>query len=469
MTTITENTTDDYVSYKNIVANISTFFKAQGIGQILRKANAYKSKGIPAVQVLIQLVTLIFTGKSMYMNKLNGTNDPGYGRDVVYRLLNSTHINWSTYLSNLAASVIVFLCGLTGDDRKNALIVDDSLFERPRSKKVELLARVHDHAEKSKNKFKRGFRMLTLGWSDGVSFIPLLFRLMSSQDKKNRYNEQNPNIDKRSAGYKARTEATSCTTDVLISMLTQAKKLMIPAQYVLFDSWFSFPSTIMRIKKVGFDVVSRLKDIKTIKYLVNGTKRTLKQIYAANKKRRGRAKYLLSVEVMLYSDVGESIPARIVFVRDRNNRKKWIAFISTDMSLTEDQIIALYGKRWDIEVFFKICKSYLKLAGEFQGLSYDFMTAHTAIVMTRYIILATEKRRNEDQRSFGEVFHLCCDELADIQFADVLTRVLNILRETLSGDECLFLSSEQISIIIGQFVANLRSEFKRFFTLSPAA
>jgi hypothetical protein len=29
-----------------------------------------------------------------------------------------------------------------------------------------LLARVYDHVEK---KYRRGFRMLTIGWSDGVS------------------------------------------------------------------------------------------------------------------------------------------------------------------------------------------------------------------------------------------------------------------------------------------------------------
>ncbi|MFT5875643.1 MAG: hypothetical protein ACI8WT_004637 [Clostridium sp.] len=42
---------------------------------------------------------------------------------------------------------------------------------------------------------------------------------------------------------------------------------------------------------------------------------------------------------------------RLIFVRDRNNKKKWIGFICTDLSLTEEQIIALYRKRWDIVIF----------------------------------------------------------------------------------------------------------------------
>lgn len=40
-------------------------------------------------------------------------------------------------------------------------------FSRSRSKAVELLARVYDHVE---HKYVRGFRMLTLGWSDGNTF-----------------------------------------------------------------------------------------------------------------------------------------------------------------------------------------------------------------------------------------------------------------------------------------------------------
>jgi len=458
MTTITENQTNENTLRKNI----ALFFKEQRVGAALRKSNASKSKGVPVTAVLMYLVELVFTKKSMYMNILNGTNHAGFARDVVYRLLNATYINWTTYLMTIATTVITGIAGLTSEQRLSAIIVDDSLYERLRSKKVELLANVHDHAAKGKNKFKRGFRMLTLGWSDGVTFIPMLFRHLSSGDKANRYNEINPGIDKRSVGYKARQQAMSSATDVLFTMLEQAKKMLIPAKHVVFDSWFSYPATMMRIRKIGYDVVGRLKDTTKIKYLVNGKKLTLKEIYAANKKRRGRAKYLLSLEVLLYNDKDETLPARIVFVRDRNKRNKWIAFASTDMTLTEEQVIALYGKRWDIEVFFKICKSYLNLAREFHGLSYDSITAHTAVVMTRYIMLATQKRQNEDPRSLGELFHLCYDEMADVQFADVLAVILVLLRETLL--ECLFLSDKQINEIIDSFVAKLSSCFRPLFT-----
>ena len=65
----------------------------------------------------------------------------------------------------------------------NVLIIDDSMFERNRSKKVELLAKVYDHA---KHKYRFGFRMLTLGWSDGSTFLPVNSILLSTENKKRR-------------------------------------------------------------------------------------------------------------------------------------------------------------------------------------------------------------------------------------------------------------------------------------------
>jgi hypothetical protein len=299
-----------------------------------------------------------------------------------------------------------------------------------------------------------------LGWSDGVTFIPLLFRHLSSKDPTQRYAEAKSGIDRRSAGYKARQEAITKAPEVLFGMLRQAKRAGVAAKHVLFDSWFSYPSTMITIKEIGFFVVGRLKDTKTIKYLIGGEKKTLKQIYATHKKRRGRSRYLLSVDVLLYNGEGKTLPARIVFVRDRKNRKKWIAFCTTDMSLTEEEVIQLYGKRWDIEVFFKVCKSYLNLVKEFQGMSYDSITAHTAVVLTRYIMLAVDKRQNEDPRSLGELFFLCYDEVADHSFADVLAVILRCFHEVIQ--DCLFLEDAEMRILIDSFVDKLSACFRDF-------
>ena len=66
---------------------------------------------------------------------------------------------------------------LTDRSRFKALVLDDSVIERSRSKAVELLAFVFDHVI---GKSVRGFNLLTLGWTDGFSFIPVAFNMLSS-------------------------------------------------------------------------------------------------------------------------------------------------------------------------------------------------------------------------------------------------------------------------------------------------
>ena len=62
-----------------------------------------------------------------------------------------------------------------------------------------------------------------------------------------------------------------------------------------------------------------------------------------------------------------------------------------------------------------------------KDLSYDALTAHVAIVFTRYMLLAMEQRQNEDQRTLGELFFFLVDEMADITFH----RSLGILMDAL--------------------------------------
>ena len=65
----------------------------------------------------------------------------------------------------------------------------------------------------------------------------------------------------------------------------------------------------------------------------------------------------------------------------------YLVLISTDLTLSEKEIIQTYGKRWNIEVSFKMCKFYLKLGKETRSISYDALTAHMAIVFARYMML----------------------------------------------------------------------------------
>ncbi len=76
--------------------------------------------------------------------------------------------------------------------------------------------------------------------------------------------------------------------------------------------------------------------------------------------------------------------------------------LSTDVSLTEEEIIRVYGKHWDIEVLFKTCKSFLRLEHECSPRSYNAMTVYTPVVFARYVMLALlEDRTHRDDRFLG--------------------------------------------------------------------
>lgn len=438
--------TQDNQNDNQISKTIRRFFTRFHLSSALKVANAYKKKGTPVSEIFQYLFLLIFSNRSMYMNLLTGRNTPDFAKDTVYRFMKMIQINWIRFTTILSCRIIKeAIVPLNSEERANVLIIDDSMFERNRSKKVELLTKVYDHA---KHAYKFGFRMLTLGWSDGSTFLPVNSILLSTDNKKNRINEATT-VDKRTVGYKRRKLAMEKATLAMLELLRQAKSVDIPAKYVLFDSWFSSPSSLHAVKKIGYDVIGMVKKTPKMFFRYEGIDMSLISIYNKNKKRRGRSRYLLSVMVDVVKD-GEIIPAKVVYVRNRNKRKEYLCIISTDVNLEENEIIRIYGKRWDIEVFFKVCKSYLHLSKECRSLSYDAMTAHTAVVFTRYMMLSLENRESEDERSLGELFLYFSDEMSDITWIQALGLMLQMFRTLLADN--IDISDEKIDELVDAFM-----------------
>lgn len=88
-----------------------------------------------------------------------------------------------------------------------------------------------------------------------------------------------------------------------------------------------------------------------------------------------------------------------------------MTILTTNLDLSEEEAIRIYGKRWAIECFFKVTKSNLKLAKEFQCRSYDAITAYTTIDFLHYMMLANSSRGEQDPRIIGQLFYVCCEEV----------------------------------------------------------
>ncbi len=119
-----------------------------------------KEKGISPVSLLRYKLSNIFVGRSMYMQQRTDSFMKEFSKNIFYRFLNSAKTNWLRFTFLLAADIVNNdIRDLTDEKRKNAFIIDDSLFNRTSCKKTELGSKVFDHTDMQ---FKKGFRMLTL-------------------------------------------------------------------------------------------------------------------------------------------------------------------------------------------------------------------------------------------------------------------------------------------------------------------
>ena len=418
-----ENTKDDF----------SKAIKELQIGKLLRNSNISKNCGISVFEVFQFLLLLVFQGKNLFRFLNSKHKDQAVSKNTYYRFLNETSYNWSKFLLLLAVKVTTAFHLLTRPERVNVLILDDSVIKRNRSKSVELLARVYDHVE---HKCQKGFTLLTLGWSDGYSFIPTGFNLLSSANKSNRYNEISDAVDHRSNGYRIRKESMMHKTDAAIRLIENALRAGIKAQYVLMDTWFTTEPMIGAILNTGLDVIGMVKQLKQ-RYTYNGKQyklQELKKFVCFDGARNIFGSLIVTTKT--------GIPVKIVFVRNRNKKSECLYILSTDTSLSNSEIVRIYGNRWSIECFFKSSKSFLKLGTEFQSHNYGAMVSHTTIVFTRYIILEWIRRNQNDQKTYGELFYMFCDDIQDMDLTNALQSLMALFVEHISN-----LSADITSVI----------------------
>ena len=405
----------------HVQSKIDDFFGRFKIATLMHCCGVRKHHGHSVRSLTEAIFTLPFVGKNFFRGIVLNSELP-FGKDAAYELLKGETYNWRRLLISLGRRLFGVFNRLTSEERESVLIIDDSPYDRSRSKWVELLANIWDHGT---GRFLKGFRMLTICWSDGASCLPMDFALLSSADPKKRLCDSQKVLDKRCCAYQRRKEATEKATVHLEAMVKRILSAGVSAQYLLMDSWFTMPATVATLAQ-HLKVIGMVKKSPNIHYSYNSQSLDLKAIYRRLKKRRGRAKILASADVMLKDEVA----AKLVFVRDKR-KKDWLALLSTDTKLADEDVVRIYGKRWDIEVFFKMAKQHLKLAKEIQCRDFDALIAHTTIVFMRYMFLAYQCRMETDQRSFGDLFYACCEEVADISFMQALYRILTLAADRL--------------------------------------
>lgn len=435
-------------------------------GEESAKESGLLKKVVSAKRLLIDKILLCFTCFSAYFMFKTDSFFGDYKKDTFYRFDRMEGANWERLQLEVAKNVIDDIDSHVKGNRINALAFDDSLYQRVRGKGTELCARVYDHTD---HKQRMGYRMMTGAWVNGSVVIPFAQALLSTRDEKLMVGPDQA-VDRRTLRWKRRNRAKTKGTAVVLEMVKEAQRAGIPFDYVLFDTWFSNPAQLLDLKAIGAETVAMIKKNSTKYTWTDATgsacKLDVREIYARNKKRRGRSRYLLSVEVVISDKEGRSRPARLVYVRNRSNRKEWICFVCTDLSLDENTILKIYTMRWGIETYFKVSKTYLKLRTECHSTSYDAITSHMVIVALRYMILAVAKFYNSADWTIEDLFFGIQQDLIQ----DKVDREIILLIDALldSVRECFGATEQQMDNLVRNFINRLPRIWQERFSIPKA-
>lgn len=372
--------------FEKSFSNFFSVFNVLHFNRAFNLSNFSKSKGIDVFKLFFDLFSICFENISLITAISN--HKLLFSKNSYYRFLENPNFNWRKFLYFISLRLIKLFNfdSSCDEDACNVLIIDDTVINKSCSSKTELLAKIFNHVD---NKFVKGFYLLTLAFSNGFSTFVVDFSLLSSANDVNRYQPLNDNVDKRSVSYKRASEAIVKKTYATISLIKNAVSNGINASYVLFDSWFTSNSMLKDVLDLDLDVVCRLKHIKQY-FIFNSKYYDLDTLFRISKDRsyfytdkKGNNFYLSEIEVKTKNN----IKIKLVFSRKKKDSNEFITILSTDTSISNNEIIRIYGIRWNIETLFKYAKGLFKLGKEFQAKSYNLLVAHTTIVFVRYIVI----------------------------------------------------------------------------------
>ena len=129
---------------KRLHNRISSFMGDFKVGTLLSKSGIRKLRGAKPLAVFSVIFALPFGGVNFSRGIVQNRN-LGFQKDSAYEFLKNPRYNWRKFMLSLVTVVVRFFDVLTSEQREKMLIIDDSTYDRSRSKAVELLAWIFDH------------------------------------------------------------------------------------------------------------------------------------------------------------------------------------------------------------------------------------------------------------------------------------------------------------------------------------
>jgi hypothetical protein len=309
---------------------MSSFFKEFWLNARLRFASSGKNKGVLR-RILFQLVFFItFPGWDLN-DLINSHIDLRCQADISYCLLHTTSINWRKILLRSSINKTSWVILPLSSSYHSVWVIGTTSFELLcNQKKMESLSRIYDNVQ---NRFTREFYLFTKGLSDEVTF----FLLFSRQKDSHLY------------------------------PLRKVFNIFPGVHTMCFDSWLTSSVFMSSLITIGLATMCLLKKTSCCFFSSIQEKSVTFPALHTKAQKHSLSQRLISVAVPLSAT--EFIPARILCIRFQENPRDWIAFLPTDISLKEKEILTTDANRWDIEIFFKVKKSSMLLGWQFETLN----------------------------------------------------------------------------------------------------
>lgn len=220
------------------------------------------------------------------------------------------------------------------------LIVDDSIIEKAYTDENGLICFHYDH---SKDRYVKGINLVSMILKLGTVNLPVAYEpVVKTWRSELKYRKTH-----------WRSERTK--NEMFRDMFTACLRNQLPFSYVLCDSWYTNAENIRHVLGAG-------------KHLIGAVKTNLEVALSLEEKKAGKFVKIstLAMELGLKQVYIRQLERPVSLCKDilinEDNSQAIQYLLATDLSLTFQQIITTYQKRWGVEEYHKSIKQNASVA-----------------------------------------------------------------------------------------------------------
>lgn len=382
----------------NVLKNpVLSVLRDINFSSILKQSNFIKRDiGKSPYLIILHFLYMFIINKriSTFMKQ----SSDSYKKDVYYRLLKNSKYNWRKLLLLSSVKLISKLHILQKAADTRVLIIDDTV-EIKRGKFIEGSCR--NLWNNNEHRTVKGLNIVSLNYSDCYTDMMLDFSINYNKNQIVNVNENY--FHHKSNAYKRRVEGNDGKNNLALQMVNRVLKSGIYADYLLVDSWYAKPNFIYEIKEKGLDVIARLSKSNRI-WQFTGKYKTLESLYIQTNKTKtlkignyNSIKYSYASTTTTHKTLGR---IKIVFIKTKDNL---IPIVSTNINLSDIEIINTYKKRWNIEQGYKDLREYFQFGKE-ENRIYEALIARITLSFLAYNLTSYINRINNEPQTLGELF-----------------------------------------------------------------